>query len=200
MSATPPEKNGESTSPDEGGNPSQAVKPVPIEVIYSRFDAGATYGAQKKFDCGNPIINGYFQNGLKAAVKKGDCASIVATGADGLFIGACTYSAYSLSREKLKGSYERSLPWDVSVMRLIMLGVRTDFQKREIGKELMACFLEAVAHAHAYVPFRGVYLDSHPKAIRFYESLGFHQLQAASGADGEVPMLLKIEDILASFS
>lgn len=199
MNATQQEKSGESTNPADGSNSLQAVKPAPIEVTYSRFDVTATYGAQKKFDCGNPIINGYFQSGLKAAVKKGDCASIVATGSDGLFIGACTYSAYSLGREKLKGSYDRSLPWDVSVMRLIMLGVRTDFQKREIGRELMANFLEAVAHAHAHVPFRGVYLDSHPKAVRFYESLGFHQLQTPSGPDGEIPMLLKIEDILASF-
>ncbi|BCJ06184.1 N-acetyltransferase [Pseudomonas sp. RtIB026] len=188
MSATPQEKDAESTKRCE-----------PVEVTYGRFDPSVSYGAQKKFDCGNPIINGYFQNGLKPAVKKGDCACIVATGTDGLFIGACTFSAYSLHREKLKGSYERSLPSDVSVMRLIMLGVRADYQKRDIGKELMANFLEAVAHAHAHVPFRGVYLDSHPDAVKFYKSLGFQPLEAPSGPEGEVPMLLKIEDIFAAF-
>lgn len=198
MNETQQEKNAECTNPGDVVQSPGAVAAKPVEVTYSRLDPSVSYGAQKKFDCGNPTINGYFQNGLKSAVKKGDCASIVATDASGLFIGACTFSAYSLSREKLKGSYERSLPLDVSVMRLIMLGVRTDFQNRDIGKELMASFLEAAAQAHAHVPFRGVYLDSHPNAVRFYESLGFQPLEAPSGSEGEVPMFLKIEDILAA--
>lgn len=169
------------------------------EVMVCAYQADITYPGNKKFDCGNEVINKYVRESLKKSVKDGNCAAkALINSQTGELIGVCTYSAYSLEKKKLAGVVAGSMPGEVGVVRLVMLGVATKEQKKGYGHDLLLEFFEQVKIIHAAIPVKGVYLDADPEAVNFYIRLGFVELNEPPNAFGAKPMFLAIQHILAA--
>lgn len=168
-------------------------------VMICSYQADISYPGTKKFDCGNAVINAYVRSSLKKSVKDGNCAArALIDSSTGELLGVCTFCGYSLKREKLVGAMPGSLPGEVAVVRLVMLGVAIKEQKKGYGQDLLCEFLEQVKEIHNVLPQKGVYLDADPEAINFYARLGFVQLDAPANAFGAVPMFMGIQHILAA--
>lgn len=170
-----------------------------FDVMVCAYQADITYPGNKHFDCGNAVINSYVRHSLKKSVKDGNCAAkALIDSSTGELLGACTFTGYSLEKGKLAGVFSGSLPNEVSVIRLIMLGVATKEQNKGYGQDLLMEFFEQVKLIHESLPVKGVYLDADPQAINFYSPLGFVQLKEPPNAFGAVPMFLAIQHILAA--
>ncbi|QWL72078.1 N-acetyltransferase [Aeromonas hydrophila] len=161
-----------------------------------KYDADITYPGQKKFDCGNKVINDYVAKSLKSNVRNGDAYSQALIDVKtGDFFGFFSCTGYSLARTRLAGVFEKSLPSEVFVIRLVMLGVSIDKQKKEYGLDLMQSFFEHALKVHETMPIKGVFLDADPEAVNFYTRLGFIPLPEPSHG-GVTPMFLKIQDLV----
>lgn len=163
------------------------------------YQSDITYPGVKHFDCGNAVINSFVRGSLKKSVKDGNCAAkALIDKKSGELIGFCSFSAYSLEKEKLAGAVGGSLPNDIGVVRLNMLGVATKEQNKGYGQDLLCAFFEHVKVIHQALPIKGVYLDAHPDAVNFYARLGFVELSEPPNAFGAIPMFLAIQHILAA--
>ncbi len=169
------------------------------EVMVCAYQADITYPGQKKFDCGNDVINRFARDSLKKNVRDGNCAAkALIDKSTGELLGFCTFSAYSLEKQKLEGVVSGSMPGEVGVVRLVMLGVATKEQNKGYGQDLLLEFFEQVKVIHDALPVKGVYLDAAPDAINFYIRLGFVELNEPPNAFGAKPMFLAIQHILAA--
>ncbi|MFJ5320396.1 GNAT family N-acetyltransferase [Pectobacterium carotovorum] len=168
-------------------------------LMVCSYQSDITYPGVKHFDCGNAVINSFVRNSLKKSVKDGNCAAkILIDKKTGELVGFCSFSAYSLEKGKLATTIGGSLPNDVGVIRLNMLGVATKEQNKGRGQDLLCEFFEHVKLIHQALPIKGVYLDADPKAINFYARLGFVELKEPPNSFGAVPMFLAIQHILAA--
>ncbi|MEX6336621.1 GNAT family N-acetyltransferase [Providencia hangzhouensis] len=157
------------------------------------------YPGQKKFDCGNKVVNSYVRGSLKQNVRDGNCAAKVLIDSNtGELIAACSFSGYTLEKSRLAGVIQGSLPNGLAVVRLVMLGVATNHQNKGYGQDLLLEFFEHVKLIHEALPVKGVYLDADPKALNFYARLGFVQLNEPPNTFGAIPMFLAIQHILAA--
>ncbi|RAZ01308.1 N-acetyltransferase [Enterobacter cloacae] len=174
-------------------------KQVDNDVMMCAYQTDFTYPGQKHFDCGNVVVNSFVRNSLKKNVKDGNCAAKILINVEsGELLGVCTFTAYSLEKSKLSGVVAGSLPNEIGVVRLVMLGVATKEQKKGYGQDLLLEFFEQVKIIHDALPVKGVYLDADPEAINFYARLGFVQLKEPPNMFGAVPMFLAIQHILAA--
>jgi len=73
-----------------------------------------------------------------------------------------------------------------------MLAVDVSRQKQGIGAELLMVAFDQAVTVHESIPIKGMYLDAAPKAVNFYQSLGFGKLGEVN-ADGTVPMFIAIK-------
>jgi predicted GNAT family N-acyltransferase len=168
-------------------------------VMACTYQADITYPGQKKFDCGNDIVNSFVRNSLKKSVADGNCAAKSLIDAEtGELIGVCSFTAYSLAKQALSGVIAGSLPREVGAVRLVMLGVATKYQEQGYGLDLLRDFFEQVKIIHQALPVKGVYLDADPSVVSFYARLGFVQLNMPPNSFGAVPMFLAIQHILAA--
>lgn len=99
---------------------------LPI-VLSCNYQSDITYPGQKQFDCGNPVIDKFVRASLKKSVRNSDCAAkALIDRQSGELIGICTFTAYSLEKQRVSGVLQGSQPSEIGVVRLVMLGkVRT---------------------------------------------------------------------------
>ncbi|POP42977.1 N-acetyltransferase [Superficieibacter electus] len=169
------------------------------KVIVCPYQWDITYPGNKHFDCGNAVINSFVRNSLKKNVKDGNCAAkVLVDSCSGELVGVCTFTGYSLSRERLPNVIAGSMPSDISVVRLVMLGISRRQQKQGYGLDLLCEFFAHVKTIHQVLPVKGIYLDADPAAINFYARLGFVQLNEPPNTFAAVPMFLAIQHILAA--
>lgn len=163
------------------------------------YQADITYPGQKHFECGNAVIDKFVRASLKSSVRNGDCAAkAIVDRESGELVGVCTFTAYSLDKKKVSGVLQGSQPSELGVVRLVMLGVASKYQKKGYGEELLFEFLEHVKIIHEALPVKGVYLDADPAAVNFYTRLGFVELPEPPNAWGAIPMFLAIQHIVAA--
>jgi GNAT superfamily N-acetyltransferase len=157
------------------------------------------YQFPKRFDCGVELINSYFKSSLKRALRSENFAGIGAVTASGAVVGFCTLALCSLERDRVSSHLEQAnLPSQVSVIRLVMLGVDKGYQGLGIGRQLLRkAFMQAIS-VHRQIPIKGIYLDAAPGAVSFYEELGFKPLTRPDESSG-TPMLLNIQALLRAF-
>lgn len=168
-------------------------------MLSCNYQSDITYPGQKHFDCGNPVIDKFVRTSLKKSVRNSDCAAKALIDSNsGELIGICTFTAYSLEKQRVSGVLQGSQPSEIGVVRLVMLGVARKYQKQGYGQDLLCDFFEHVKIIHQALPIKGVYLDADPAAINFYVLLGFVQLSDTPNAFGAVPMFLAIQHIIAA--
>lgn len=114
---------------------------LPI-VLSCNYQSDITYPRQKQFDCGNPVIDKFVHESLKKSVRNSDCAAkALIDRQSGELIGICTFTAYSLEKQRVSGVLQGSQPSEIGVVRLVMLGVARKYQKRGFGQDLLCDFL-----------------------------------------------------------
>lgn len=165
--------------------------------ILETFDPTKTYYRQKKFDCGNKIINKFVQSSLKKQVTQHFSKAFVLldTQDNDRFCAFYTLASFKLQALELEKLSKGSLPRDITCVRLIMLAVDLSFQG--IGKKMMSDVLHRVHRASKDIGIYGLYLDADPNAIDFYLNLGFVRLDDAdeNQSNGIAKMFLSIETI-----
>lgn len=164
--------------------------------VLEQYDANKTYFQQKKFDCGNKVINKFVHSSLKKQVSKkfSQAYTLLDQENEDCFSAFYTLSSFKLSASDMERLSEGSLPRDIPCVRLIMLGVDKKLQGCGIGKKIMSDALHRVHRAAKEIGIYGLYLDADPKATDFYLSLGFTRLDSGSKED-IAKMFLSIESI-----
>lgn len=164
--------------------------------ILEQYDANKSYFQQKKFDCGNKLINKFVSSSLKKQVSKNFSQAYVLLDQenDDCFSAFYTLASFKLIASDMDNLPSGGLPRDIPCVRLVMLGVKSDLQGQGIGKKLMSDAFHRVHRASKQIGIFGLYLDADPNASNFYLSLGFTRLDAG-GVDEIAKMFLNIETI-----
>jgi len=167
-----------------------------MTIVFSKYDPNLTYAGQKKFDCGNAVINKFVHDSLKSQVRKGVCVAYVLTdqAQAGRFVGFFTIGQHSIGLPSLATLALGSLPKQIPCTRLIMLGVDNQYKGRNLGRQLMKEAFKATKLAAQAVGSFGMYLDADAGAVGFYEALGFSLLEGNKSPDPS-PMFLPMSGI-----
>lgn len=117
--------------------------------------------------------------------------------------GFATISMAELTTEKLTRKLQRRLPrYPLPVLRLARLAVDQRWQGHGIGRLLLRSVLELALEMRDRVGCTGVVVDAKADAVGFYASLGFEEIDLASGGLGDRPapevMFLPIARVAAA--
>lgn len=151
----------------------------------------------KKFNSGNGSIDSFAKNNLRAHAKAPGNAATVLLDNDNnkTLVGYVTLVAHTLSKSDLeKSSSPVGKTPSIPVVKLNMLGVSLDYQKKGYGDQLMRLALENTKQVCNLIGCAGLYLEAAPDAISYYSKLGFESLSEPSNS-GIVPMFLHIDMI-----
>lgn len=168
------------------------------KFVIEQYDTSKTYFQQKKFDCGNKIINKFVHSSLKKQISQHFSQAYVLLDTENseCFSAFYTLTSFKLSAPELDKLSQGSLPKDIPCVRLVMLGVDKSLQGQGIGKKMMSDALHRVHRASKEIGIYGLYLDADPDATAFYLSLGFTRLDEGGKTD-IAKMFLSIETIKA---
>lgn len=160
----------------------------------------SSYTFPKTFSCGEPFLDDYFKTRLKRALKSENVTGIGAINHNGELFAFCTLTFLVLDKLRVQRHLEQgNQPPQVPAVKLSMLAVDASYQRQGIGGELLMIAFDQAITVHKTIPVKGMYLDAAPKAIRFYQSLGFEILDEV-GADGTMPMFIPIKRMIAATS
>lgn len=168
-------------------------------VILEDYDPEKTYYQQKKFDCGNAIINKFVSNGLKKQVrdKLGKCFVLLDQADSDRFIGFYTLTSFAIDAPPLSSMTKARLPNKVPCTRMIMLGIDKTHQKLGLGLKMLKNAIDRTLLASEHIGVFGLYLDADPDAFEFYQSYGFIPLKDRQDP-ASTPMFLHIETAMDS--
>ncbi|MBL4908672.1 MAG: GNAT family N-acetyltransferase [Alteromonadaceae bacterium] len=166
------------------------------QFVIEKFEPKQSYYQQKKFDCGNRIINKFIHSSLKKQVSHNFYQAFVLLDLENneRFSAFYTLTSFKLQANELERLSKGSLPRDIPCVRLVMLGVNLPLQGQGIGRKMMSDVLHRVHRASKEIGIYGLYLDADPNATDFYLSLGFTRLDCG-GSDDVAKIFLSIEVI-----
>lgn len=102
---------------------------LPI-VLSCNYQSDITYPGQKQFDCGNPVIDKFVRASLKKSVRNSDCAAkALIDRQSGELIGICTFTAYSLEKQRVSGVLQGSQPSEIRCCQISHVGGSTEVSK-----------------------------------------------------------------------
>jgi GNAT superfamily N-acetyltransferase len=164
--------------------------------VLEQYIVTKTYSQQKKFDCGNKVINKFVHASLKKQVSQHFSQAYVLLDTENgeCFSAFYVLTSFSLSAPELESLSKGSLPRGIPCVRLVMLGVDKNIQGQGVGQKMMSDALHRVHRAAKEIGVCGLYLDAAPNATDFYLSLGFTRLDGG-GKEEIAKMFLSIETI-----
>jgi len=167
-----------------------------MSIEFSLFDPAMTYGGRKQFDCGHAVINKFVRDSLVPQVKRQLSVAYVLTDSDlqDRFVGFFTLAHHSIDASALSTLQRGSLPKQIPCARLIMLGVDQAYKNQKLGSRLMKQALVITKEASSRMGCYGLYLDSDPAAIGFYQNLGFALLEGDKRPEAS-PMFITVGSI-----
>lgn len=131
------------------------------------------------FDCGSPVLNGWFQQMARQHKSKGISSTFVVV-ADKA--GTEVYGFYSLSFAEiinvdLPVKIGKKLPVKVPVFRLGRLATSEHHKRQGIGKMMVADAFLRVKQLADHVGGIGLMVNAKPEAVVFYRQYGFEQMR-----------------------
>lgn len=158
----------------------------------------ASYSFPKTFSCGEVVLDDYFKNNLKRALKSENVTGIGAINDKGEVFAFCTLTFLILDKARIQNYLESgNQPHQVPAVKLSMLAVDAPRQKQGIGGELLMMAFDQAVTVHENIPIKGMYLDAAPKAVAFYRSIGFGDFGEVN-PDGTMPMFISIKMMIAA--
>ena len=169
-----------------------------MTIEISLYAPTLIYAEQKQFDCNHAVINAFVRNSLKPQVKKNLSVAYVLTDAAkaGHFVGFYTIAQHMIDVSLLSPLQLGSLPSKIPCSRLVMLGVDKSYQGQQLGSKLMRHALQLMQQVATQIGSFGMYLDTDPQALDFYQNLGF-TLLAGNKSPTPSPMFLPLSAIAA---
>jgi len=150
----------------------------------------------KDFDCGLEPMNKFYKTGLSRALKGGNYRGLGTINASNQLVGFCTISYAEVDKTQIQVlTNETNLPRHLYCVRIVMLGVDKNHQRKGISSDMMMVAFEQAANVNSQIPVKGICLDSAPNSVSYYEKLGFEKLDEAD-ENGSTPMFLRITRIL----
>jgi predicted N-acetyltransferase YhbS len=152
------------------------------------------------FSCGNDDLDRYFR--LYAAqhqFRQFLGTTYVAVTPEDVILGFVAVTAGSIAPADLS-AWKKSLPdLPLPVIRLSRLGVSVAAQGLGIGNALVALVCKLALEQAGSSGCVGVVVDAKPKAVGYYERLGFFRMTIEQGELGDrpqtVPMVLPLKSI-----
>ena len=155
---------------------------------------------RSSFSCGEIKLDYFFQkyagqNQFKHFVG----TTYIATDEKEIF-GFITVSSGSLSREDLPKNLQKKFPnYPLPILHITRIGVDVKYQNRGIGKELMFSAFKLAVEQKERVGCIGVVVDAKVDAVKFYQQLGFVELDTIRGLSKThplpIPMFMAIQTI-----
>lgn len=167
--------------------------------ILESYNPDKTYFQQKKFDCGNEVINRFVASGLKKQVRSNlsKCFVLLDQDNSDKFVGFYTLTSFAIDASLLDSMSQGRLPNKVPCTRMVMLGVDKTYQKRSLGLKLLVNAIDRTLSASQHIGVLGLYLDADPPAVDFYLAHGFVALKDRHD-EKPTPMFLHIETAKAA--
>jgi GNAT superfamily N-acetyltransferase len=158
-----------------------------MAIKIALYAPALTYPGQKQFDCDHAVINAFARHSLKPQVKKNLSVAYVLideqtstqphtnpdTPKQGHFVGFYTIAQHMIDVSLLSPLQLGSLPNKIPCSRLVMLGVDRNYQGQQLGSKLMKHAIQLTQQVATQIGSFGMYLDADPKALPFYQNLGF---------------------------
>jgi len=162
----------------------------------SLFNPAVIYAGKKQFDCGQAVINKFVRDSLVSQVKRQLSVAYVLTDAanNDQFVGFFTIANHAIDASSLSALQLGSLPRNIPCARLIMLGVDQAYQGQRLGQQLMKQALLLTKKSSGQMGCFGLYLDADPKALPFYQKLGFVLLDGDK-SPAPSPMFVAVKSI-----
>jgi GNAT superfamily N-acetyltransferase len=157
------------------------------------------------FSCGQADLDRFFEHYAGQNQFKLHLAVTYVAVVEARVAGFATVSAASMERASVPGARQRKrLPaYPLPVLRLARLGVDQRAQGMGIGRALLRHVLGVAVEQRDRSGCVGVVTDAKAEAVRFYEELGFVELDGVR--EGllpldPLPMFLGIETIVSSLT
>ncbi|WP_405226887.1 MULTISPECIES: GNAT family N-acetyltransferase [Lentisalinibacter] len=140
------------------------------------------------FDSGNIELDRFFRRYAGQNQFRHHVGSTYVAVHGNAIAGFMTVSMAELTSEKLTKKLRRRLPgYPMPVLRLARLAVDRRWQGHGVGRLLLRSVLELALEMRDRVGCTGVVVDAKADAVGFYASLGFGELDLASGGVGDRP-------------
>lgn len=171
-----------------------------MTITLAPYDPATVYAGQKQFDCDHAVINAFVRHSLKPQVKKNLSVAYVLTDSQEdtakqkHFVGFYTIAQHMIDVSLLSPFELGSLPSKIPCARLVMLGVDKNYQGQQLGSRLMKHALQLTRQVATQIGSFGMYLDADPKALLFYQNLGF-TLLVGDKSPSPSPMFLPLSAI-----
>ncbi len=167
--------------------------------VLEGYNPDKAYFQQKKFDCGNEVINRFVASGLKKQVRSNLCKCFVLLDQDNSdkFVGFYTLTSFAIDASLLDSMSQGRLPNKVPCTRMVIPGVDKTYQKRNLGMKLLVNAIDRTLSASLHIGVLGLYLDADPPAVDFYLAHGFVALKDRRD-EKPTPMFLHIETAKAA--
>jgi len=172
-----------------------------LSFVLEVYDPAKTYFQQKRFNCGNDVIDRFVASGLKRQVRDGlsKCFVLLDQNNSDKFIGFYTLTSFAIDAPLLESMSKGRLPNKVPCTRMVMLGVDRAYQKRNLGLKLLVNAIDRTISASQHIGVLGLYLDADPPAVNFYLAHGFVALKELQDSES-TPMFLPIETVKAALT
>ena len=167
--------------------------------VLEGYNPDKAYFQQKKFDCGNAVINRFVVSGLKKQVRSNlsKCFVLLDQDSSDRFVGFYTLTSFAIDAPLLEAMSQGRLPNKVPCIRMVMLGVDKAYQKQHLGSKLLLNAIDRTLSASQHIGVLGLYLDAAPPAVDFYLAHGFVALKDRHD-EKPTPMFLHIETAKAA--
>ncbi|MBP8811505.1 MAG: GNAT family N-acetyltransferase [Kofleriaceae bacterium] len=147
---------------------------------------------RRSFSCGNDQLDEYLRT--KASQHQRVAANQTYVGVvDDAVVGFVTVSVVTMRREQVGPERRKLPPQPLPVLLLARLGVDKASQSQGRGQTLLKHVFRLARQISAAVGCVGVFVDSKPTAVGWYQKLGFVTLGDPVG--GLTPMFLSISGI-----
>jgi GNAT superfamily N-acetyltransferase len=157
-----------------------------------KYVSGGNYLGLTTFNSGLAPVDDFLRKGsIKEHSKKNYNQTYLFVDPSNQVIAYYTLQAFSLTKEFLSGVIATSLPKQIPVFRISLLGVQLTHQRKGIGSALVGDAVAKTLALQDELGTIGLYLDAEFTAIPLYQKCNFINITPINPHD-VTPMFLKV--------
>lgn len=141
------------------------------------------------FSCGDGVLDTFLQTMASQHQRKNVSRTHLRID-EGTVVGFVTVTVKMVKKDEVGALLKKHPPFPLPSLLLARLGVNEAVQHKGVGRSLFKHVLRTARQLRDLVGCVGVWVDSKPKAVSWYEMLGFKSL--GQSPDGNTAMFLPI--------